>query len=118
MSLGFQIVTFRIPAPPCGESFEDSESFKFDNPIAWERRGRPNVDVALRTFDLRFLSNGSDHEYAVGREFVKLDVSTNRGHRDGVVNLEVQLRPMSPPGRPDLGYKGLVEALVIAEVLD
>ncbi|MEU8915632.1 MULTISPECIES: hypothetical protein [Streptomyces] len=119
MSLAFQIVKFRIDTTSSTQSYKDSMSFKFDRPIRWEEgTTRPTVDTAIRGFELQFVINGNPYEYVLGAEHVQLDVETSQGHSSGEVNLDVNLRPMAPQAAPAISFKGYVEALVIADLID
>ncbi|ASU83202.1 hypothetical protein CDO52_10820 [Nocardiopsis gilva YIM 90087] len=118
MSLAFYTVRFDIPVTTSTDNWVKEERFDFSKRIRWDDHHHACVDVALKSFDLQYLTDGRVYEYLLGRENIRLDLDPGRGHGDGSVTLTVQLRPMAPQARLDIGFKGYVEALVIADLWD
>ncbi len=118
MSLAFRIVRFTVEYTPQTKQWEGEGTFDFPDPIRIDRKRKPVVDVALRSFELQFMASGNRLEYYFSQELVNLDISTTEDHGSGTVKAKALLAVGNPAAVPHFHYQGHIEALVIADLDD
>ncbi|MER6045981.1 hypothetical protein ABT168_00545 [Streptomyces sp. NPDC001793] len=91
----------------------------FQGKIRSNDKGRPIVDVALRSFHLEVTQNGRSEDFEIGLEDITLSIDPNAYQHDAEITVRAQLSPRRDARRDaSFAYSGWVEVLVIAELED
>ncbi|MEX2985975.1 hypothetical protein [Streptomyces sp. C36] len=119
MPIAFKTVTFEVNRAPMAGAYIKPQGFAVPGTVRRNEKGKPVLQVALQSFEMEVLVDGNPSHCSMALDQVKLELvpSTNEDD-DGAVRLTLLRRnhPNDARNNPPWGFRGVVTALVIADI--